>query len=61
MLNYADGKKFKDITMVGVGGGRWTTTLAATMDTRIKTSFLVARTSPMFLRYQEQSRNYGDF
>ncbi|MGY8913732.1 MAG: PhoPQ-activated protein PqaA family protein [Flavobacteriales bacterium] len=61
MLNYADGKKFKDITMVGVSGGGWTTTLAAAMDTRIRASFPVAGTSPMFLRYQEQSRNYGDF
>lgn len=61
MLNYAELKNFKDISMVGVSGGGWTTTLVAALDKRINYSFPVAGSYPMFVRYQESSRNYGDF
>ncbi len=61
MLNYAQKQNFKDINMVGVSGGGWTTTLVAALDERIQNSFPVAGSFPMFVRYQEQSNNYGDF
>ncbi|WP_116772114.1 hypothetical protein [Maribacter litoralis] len=61
MLNYAETKRFNDISMIGVSGGGWTTTLAAALDLRIDNSYPVAGSYPMFVRYQEPSRNYGDF
>ncbi|CAM3346747.1 hypothetical protein [Zobellia roscoffensis] len=61
MLNYAENFNFQDISMIGLSGGGWTTTLTAAMDTRINYSFPVAGTYPMFIRYQKPSKNYGDF
>jgi len=61
MVNYAQDKKFKDITMVGISGGGWTTTLCAAVDSRIKQSFPVAGTYPMFIRFEKPKKNYGDF
>ncbi|CAN5408368.1 hypothetical protein BH11BAC1_BH11BAC1_21500 [soil metagenome] len=61
MLNYASDKKFKDISMIGLSGGGWTTTLAAAIDPRINYSFPVAGTSPMYIRFRKLDKSYGDF
>lgn len=61
MINHAESQGFEDINMVGVSGGGWTTTLVAALDNRLSNSFPVAGSYPMFVRYQEASRNYGDF
>jgi hypothetical protein len=45
-----DERSFTDITMIGISGGGWTTTLAAAVDMRISTSFPIAGTLPLFLR-----------
>lgn len=61
MINYSENKEFADITMIGISGGGWTTTLAAAVDSRINYSFPVAGTYPMFIRFQKPEKNYGDF
>lgn len=61
MINYSMDKNFSDISMVGISGGGWTTTLAAAVDSRIKFSFPVAGTYPMFIRFRRPTKAYGDF
>lgn len=61
MINYAEQKKFNSITMVGLSGGGWTTTLTAAVDSRVNYSFPVAGTYPMFIRFQKPTKNYGDW
>ena len=61
MLNYGQQYNYEDISMVGISGGGWTTTLTAAMDSRINYSFPVAGTYPQFVRYQKPSTFYGDF
>ncbi len=41
---------YSSISMVGISGGGWTTTLVAALDTRIKKSFSVAGSYPLYLR-----------
>jgi hypothetical protein len=51
VLNYLE--KYYDyelFSMVGISGGGWTTTIVAAIDMRIKLSFPVAGTVPIFLR-----------
>lgn len=52
--------KYEDITMVGLSGGGWTTTLAAAVDSRITKSFPVAGSYPIYLR-SESKRDWGDW
>jgi len=61
MINYAQKKSFKSISMVGISGGGWATTVAAALDTRINFSFPVAGSYPFALRFIRPSSNYGDF
>ena len=61
MINFAQTKNFKDITMCGISGGGWTTTLAAALDTRINYSFPVAGTYPMYIKLNSPEKSYGDF
>lgn len=61
MLNHASEQGFRDISMAGISGGGWTTTLAAAMDVRIKHSFPVAGSYPMFIKLQRPTKNMGDF
>jgi len=61
MLNYGQQYNYDDISMVGISGGGWTTTLVAAMDSRVNYSFPVAGSSPQFIRYQKPSKIYGDF
>ncbi|HEX8411855.1 MAG TPA: hypothetical protein VF883_23605 [Thermoanaerobaculia bacterium] len=41
---------YNDYHMIGLSGGGWTTTLCAAVDTRIRMSFPVAGTIPLYLR-----------
>jgi len=41
---------YKSVSMIGISGGGWTTTLLAALDKRINYSFPVAGTLPLFLR-----------
>jgi len=61
MINYAQSKKFKDITMCGISGGGWTTTLVSALDSRINYSFPVAGTYPMYIKLNSPPKSYGDF
>ena len=57
VLNYLEGR-YDSISMVGISGGGWTTTLAAAIDARIDKSFPVAGTYPLYLR---ENRDWGDY
>ena len=61
LINYSELENFSNITMVGISGGGWTTTVTAAVDSRINFSYPVAGTYPMFIRFQKPSKNYGDF
>ncbi len=61
MINYSINKQFQDITMVGISGGGWTTTLASAIDSRINYSFPVAGSYPMFIKFQRPKKAWGDF
>ncbi len=61
MVNYARTQNFRDITMCGISGGGWTTTLAAAVDPRINYSFPVAGTYPMYIKLNTPLKSYGDF
>jgi hypothetical protein len=41
---------YQDISMFGLSGGGWTTTLVSALDTRIKLSIPVAGSSPLYVR-----------
>jgi hypothetical protein len=50
-----------DITMIGLSGGGWTTHLLAAIDTRIKLSFPIAGSYPLYLRNGEENKAHlGD-
>jgi hypothetical protein len=50
-LNYLlQQNKYKDVNMVGLSGGGWTTNLIAAIDPRIEYSFSVAGSTPLFYR-----------
>ena len=61
MINYAQSENFEDITMCGISGGGWTTTLVSAIDTRINYSFPVAGTYPMYIKLNSPIDSYGDF
>ncbi|MEN8229194.1 MAG: hypothetical protein ABFS38_13630 [Bacteroidota bacterium] len=61
MINYAQSYNYKDITMCGISGGGWTTTLVSALDTRINNSFPVAGTYPMYIKLNAPPKSYGDF
>lgn len=59
VLNYLESSfDYFTVSMVGISGGGWTTTLAAAIDTRIDKSFPVAGSYPIYLR---ENRDWGDF
>lgn len=61
ILNHLDTHfDYSSISMVGISGGGWTTTLAAAVDTRIDYSFPVAGSYPIYLRSDSQ-RDWGDY
>ncbi len=61
VLNYLEKNfDYSSVSMVGISGGGWTTTLAAAIDTRIEKSFPVAGSYPIYLRSNSQ-RDWGDY
>lgn len=60
-LNYLENNfDYSLISMVGISGGGWTTTVAAAVDTRIEKSFPVAGSCPIYLRSNSLS-DRGDY
>lgn len=57
-MNYMEQFGYEDIAMVGLSGGGWATGLYAAIDPRIKKSYPVAGTLPIYLRGE---RGYGDW
>ncbi len=50
-INHAEGKyDYRDINMAGISGGGWATHICAAIDTRIKLSFPIAGSLPLYLR-----------
>lgn len=60
-INYIESMGITDINMIGLSGGGWTTVMAAAVDTRIRRSYPVAGTYPMYLRYSDRNGFIGDF
>jgi len=52
--------RYRSITMAGLSGGGWTTTVYAAIDPRINASFSVAGSLPVIFRLADQ-RNEGDW
>jgi len=57
-LNYGGRFDYESFSMVGISGGGWTTVLTAAIDPRIKRSYPVAGSFPIYLR---ASRDWGDY
>jgi hypothetical protein len=60
MVNEFVDKKITDISMVGLSGGGWTTTLAAALDTRIAQSYPAAGSVPLVIRFAQED-SWGDW
>ncbi len=63
-LNYLLSKKsYRDVTMMGISGGGWTTTVYAAVDPRIDNSYPVAGGLPFYLRTLPPNENkpFGDW
>jgi len=59
VLNYLDSHyNYKLVSMTGISGGGWTTTIVSAIDTRIDLSFPVAGSVPIFLRDND---DFGDW
>jgi hypothetical protein len=57
-LNFLlENQSYNDINMVGLSGGGWTTNMIAAIDERIKYSFSIAGSMPLYYRY---SGSVGD-
>jgi hypothetical protein len=52
---------YTDFNMLGLSGGGWTTTVYAALDPRIKKSFPVAGTVPLYLRVEPYSHDLEQF
>jgi len=52
-LNYIQKNypRYKDISMIGLSGGGWTTHIYAAVDTRVKLSISIAGSLPLYLRW----------
>ncbi len=62
VINFISSRfNFKALSMVGISGGGWTTVLAAAVDTRIKNSFSVSGSIPLYIRFYNKRKDYGDF
>ncbi len=60
-LNYLESRyDYRRVSMTGISGGGWTTTLAAAIDPRIARSFPVAGSYPLYLR-SASKRDWGDW
>jgi hypothetical protein len=52
---------YQNVNMVGLSGGGWTTNLLAAIDTRIKYSFSVAGSAPIYYRFRESMGDIEQF
>jgi hypothetical protein len=59
MLN-AFAAQYEDISMIGLSGGGWTTTLVAAIDPRIDRSYQAAGTLPLAVRFARED-SWGDY
>src|SRR5206468_3419492 len=60
-LNYiAPRHPFRSISMIGISGGGWTTTLYAAVDPRVSRSYPVAGSLPHYLA-SDAPQNWGDY
>lgn len=60
-VSYLSSQGYSAINMVGLSGGGWTTVLSSAVDTRIKNSFPVAGSLPIYLRNKSDINDYGDW
>ncbi|HEY9160132.1 MAG TPA: PhoPQ-activated protein PqaA family protein [Desulfomonilia bacterium] len=60
-VNLAQLKGYKNIFMVGLSGGGWTTTVVAAIDPRITASYPVAGSVPMAMHFDHYKKNWGDW
>lgn len=63
VVNYAQKFHFKRIIMIGISGGGWTTTVYSAIDPRIRRSFPVAGSWPIYLRARDEhnTNSWGDY
>ncbi len=61
MINYSSKFNFENISMVGISGGGWATTIASALDKRINFSFPVAGSYPNLIKFIRPENNYGDY
>lgn len=59
-INYAETLGYRDISMLGLSGGGWTTTLYAALDPRVRRSYPVAGSLPLHLRTPDDW-SWGDY
>lgn len=59
-IDYALSAGPKPVSMVGISGGGWTTVVYAALDPRVRSSYPVAGTLPMYLR-RGVARDEGDW
>ncbi len=52
---------YSDVFMTGISGGGWTTTVAAALDPRIRMSFPVAGSYPIYMRQSTIHMDKGDW
>ncbi|MBI2374817.1 MAG: ricin-type beta-trefoil lectin domain protein [Deltaproteobacteria bacterium] len=61
VINHLTAGGYSDVNMIGLSGGGWTTTLYAAVDPRVKMSFPVAGTLPLYLRVEPYSNDEEQF
>jgi hypothetical protein len=59
-INYLSAQ-YADFNMVGLSGGGWTTTIVPAVDTRIKLSFPVAGSVPLYLRNEPYNHDLEQY
>ena len=61
LLNYVEqAHDFRSVSMMGVSGGGWTTTLYAALDPRVAYSYPVAGTLPLYLSSEVEIGDYEE-
>ena len=61
LLNYVEQEhNFQSVSMMGVSGGGWTTTLYAAVDPRVAYSYAVAGTLPLYLSSEVEIGDYEE-
>lgn len=61
-LNHAMADQtYRSVSMMGISGGGWATTVYAALDPRIQRSYPVAGSLPFFLRSKRHRNTWGDY